>query len=256
MKELQIFNFNGLNDVRTVIEDDVVWFVAKDIADTLGYSDSQAMTRRLDSDEINTYTDISSGQGRTMTTINESGLYSAILGSKKQYAKEFKKWVTSDVLPTIRKTGKYDVAESEYLLKINEQQQSLFAKEDLISKLEKRNYDLFYGVIKVSSSDAVKCPSHSKKGAKLAGYGKSGDSNRPAKLYEVDKQSPFETISQLATSLSVYDYYIKSILSDRKYLDVYGNPNESASGQYVINNGCIFWSQSFIKMLLQKENLI
>ena len=117
--QVQMFNFNGMNSVRTVTEGDVVWFVAKDVADALGYSDTQAMTRRLDSDELNTYTDNSSGQGRMMTTINESGLYSSIFGSSKNEAKQFRRWVTGTVLPTIRKTGSYNHAEYLRLLDDN-----------------------------------------------------------------------------------------------------------------------------------------
>ena len=75
----------------------------------LGYSDTPAMTRRLDDDEVGSYADNSSGQGRNIVVLNESGLYNAILGSNKQEAKAFKKWITSEVLPTIRKTGGYGV---------------------------------------------------------------------------------------------------------------------------------------------------
>ncbi|MEI6057298.1 MAG: Bro-N domain-containing protein [Lentisphaerota bacterium] len=75
-----------------------IWFVAKDVADILEYTDTQAMTRRLDEEEVNTYTDNSSGQGRTVSIINESGLYNAILGSSKPTAKDFKKKVTNEIL--------------------------------------------------------------------------------------------------------------------------------------------------------------
>lgn len=108
--ELAVFDFNGMG-VR-VIKDSSgePWFVAKDVADILGYTDTQAMTRRLDKDEISSCTDKSSGQGRRITIINESGLYNAILGSNKPEAKSFKRWVTHEVLPEIRKTGAYVAA--------------------------------------------------------------------------------------------------------------------------------------------------
>lgn len=108
--ELAVFDFNGMG-VR-VIKDSggEPWFVAKDIAEILGYTDTQAMTRRLDEDEISSCTDKSSGQGRRITIINESGLYNAILGSNKPEAKSFKRWVTREVLPEIRKTGAYVAA--------------------------------------------------------------------------------------------------------------------------------------------------
>jgi prophage antirepressor-like protein len=107
MNELQNFNFSG-QDVRIITINDDPWFIAKDVADILEYSDTQAMTRRLDDEDKETYTDKSSGQGRNVAIINESGLYTAILGSKKTEAKRFKRWITSEVLPTIRKHGAYN----------------------------------------------------------------------------------------------------------------------------------------------------
>lgn len=89
------------------------WFIAKEIASILEYSDTNAMTRRLDTEDIDTYTDRSSGQGRAISLINESGLYASILGSQKPEAKKFKRWVTSEVLPAIRKTGEYAKPEKE-----------------------------------------------------------------------------------------------------------------------------------------------
>ena len=104
MNELQNFNFSG-QDVRIITVNDEPWFVAKDVADILEYSDTQAMTRRLDKEDF--MTDKLSGMNMKSTLINESGLYTAILGSKKPEAKQFKRWVTSEVLPTIRKHGAY-----------------------------------------------------------------------------------------------------------------------------------------------------
>lgn len=119
MKELS-FYFNGAS-VCVVMLDGEPWFVAKDVADILGYTDTQAMTRRLDKDEISSCTDKSSGQVRHITTVNESGLYNAILGSNKPEAKSFKRWVTHEVLPSIRKTGAYAVNQDHAELDINEE---------------------------------------------------------------------------------------------------------------------------------------
>lgn len=105
MKEI-VKAFDG-KKVRAVIIKGEPWFVAKDVAEALGYSDTQAMTRRLDQDEV--MTDKLSGMNMNSTFINESGLYSAILGSNKPEAKRFKKWITSEVLPAIRKTGRFEV---------------------------------------------------------------------------------------------------------------------------------------------------
>lgn len=104
--KLEVFKNAGF-EIRGGLIDGEPYFVAMDIAKALDYSDTNAMTKRLEDDEVGSYTDNSSGQGRLISTINESGLYNAILGSRKLEAKQFKKWVTSEVLPTIRKHGIY-----------------------------------------------------------------------------------------------------------------------------------------------------
>lgn len=108
MSELSTFNFEN-NNVRTMMIDSEPWFVAKDIADILGYSDTQAMTRRLDGDDF--MTDKLSGMNMKSTLVNESGMYGAVLGSNKPEAKKFKHWVTSEVLPSVRKHGAYMTSE-------------------------------------------------------------------------------------------------------------------------------------------------
>ncbi|SCB68921.1 Antirepressor, phage associated [Bacillus mycoides] len=84
-----------------------VWFVAKDVANVLEYRDTHNMVRFLDEDEKDTHQVSTLGGNQNMKVINESGLYSAILKSKKPQAKAFKKWVTSEVIPSIRKHGAY-----------------------------------------------------------------------------------------------------------------------------------------------------
>lgn len=113
MNEMKIFNNEDFGKVRTVLKDGEVWFVGKDIADILGYSETNDMTRWLDKDEKETLKDFDheemevSNKVRMITLINESGLYNAVFNSKKPEAKKFKKWVTSEVLPAIRKHGGY-----------------------------------------------------------------------------------------------------------------------------------------------------
>lgn len=107
MNQLQVFNNKEFGQVRTVKQGEDVWFVAKDVSDILGFSEASAMTRTLDADERG-LRDIQTIQGlQKLTVINESGLYSSILRSRKKEAKAFKKWVTSEVLPSIRKHGAY-----------------------------------------------------------------------------------------------------------------------------------------------------
>lgn len=103
--QLRVFNQNGF-EIRGGLIEDKPYFVAMDIARALEYQDTEAMTRRLDSDEIQNLQIVGFGN-RGVSVINESGLYNAILGSKKPQAKAFKKWITSEVLPSIRKQGYY-----------------------------------------------------------------------------------------------------------------------------------------------------
>lgn len=106
MSNVEVFKFEEFN-VRTMIVNNEPWWVAKDIADVLGYSDTATMTRRLDEDEKGMQELQTLGGMQKLSIINESGLYNAILGSTKLNAKIFKKWITSEVLPAIRKTGGY-----------------------------------------------------------------------------------------------------------------------------------------------------
>lgn len=107
MNTPQIFNFEQ-NEVRTILVNDEPYFVGKDVAGVLGYSNTKdALSRHVDSEDKTGSRITTSGQSREMTIINESGLYSLILKSKLPNAKKFKRWVTSEVLPTIRKTGSY-----------------------------------------------------------------------------------------------------------------------------------------------------
>lgn len=110
MNELQVFNNPEFGEVRTVQIDGEPWFVGKDIADVLGYKDSSdAMKRHVDAEDKLTRCFTDSGQNRQMYVVNESGLYSLIFSSKLPKTKEFKHWVTSEVLPALRKTGHYQM---------------------------------------------------------------------------------------------------------------------------------------------------
>ena len=106
--ELKIFTNNEFGEIRTCTIDSEPWFVGKDVAVALGYKDtSDALKKHVDEDDKLTRRFADSGQSREMYIINESGLYSLILSSKLPSAKRFKRWVTSEVLPAIRKTGSY-----------------------------------------------------------------------------------------------------------------------------------------------------
>lgn len=102
------FNF-GTHAVRVVLRDGHPWFVAKDVCDTLGYSHVPHAMRILDSDEKGVHLTDTLGGEQKLSVVNESGLYALVLRSRKPEARKFAKWVTSEVLPAIRKTGGYEL---------------------------------------------------------------------------------------------------------------------------------------------------
>lgn len=106
--KLTVFNNEEFGEIRTVIIDNKPWFVGKDVAVSLGYKDtSDALKKHVADEDKLTRCFADSGQNRQMYIINESGLYALIFGSKLESAKRFKHWVTSEVLPCIRKNGIY-----------------------------------------------------------------------------------------------------------------------------------------------------
>lgn len=111
------FNFNG-RQVRVIVDEHgEPWFIAMEVSDILGYSDTYEMTKRLDEDEKQNR-QIAGFGPRGVSTISEPGLYTAVFGSSKSEARAFKRWVTHDVLPQIRKTGSYQqpMSQAEYAL--------------------------------------------------------------------------------------------------------------------------------------------
>lgn len=113
MNDLQIFNNEEFGQIRTVEIDGEPWFVGKDIANALDYKNSTvALQDNVDAEDKGVTKVSTLGGMQEMTIINESGLYSMVFGSRLPNAKKFKHWVTSEVLPTIRKTGKYEVQQT------------------------------------------------------------------------------------------------------------------------------------------------
>lgn len=106
MNDLRIYNFNS-NEVRTLLIENEPWFVLKDVCDILELSNPTMVAGRLDGDEVTKFN--LGGLSGESNIVNESGLYKVIFQSKKPEAKKFTKWVTSEVLPSIRKTGGYEV---------------------------------------------------------------------------------------------------------------------------------------------------
>ncbi len=112
MNEVEVFNFET-NEVRTVLIDEEVWLVAKDVANTLGYSrTADAVKAHVDEEDKLTRRFTDSGQARNMTVINQSGVISLALSSKLPSARKFKRWVTSEVIPSVLKNGSYTKPQS------------------------------------------------------------------------------------------------------------------------------------------------
>ena len=111
MEQLKIFENEEFGQIRTVMRDGEVWFVGKDVAEALGFTNSRdaIATHVFDDDKGVEIIDTLGGKQK-MTAINESGLYALVFGSRLESAKRFKRWVTYEVLPTIRNTGSYDMS--------------------------------------------------------------------------------------------------------------------------------------------------
>ena len=114
MDELKTFENAELGAVRTLLIDGEPYFVGKDVAEILGYTNPQKAIRDHVDDEDKTVNESFTVNGTRGTLINESGLYSLIFSSKLPTAKQFKRWVTCEVLPAIRKTGRYETEEARF----------------------------------------------------------------------------------------------------------------------------------------------
>lgn len=109
MNELQVFNNAMFGNVRIILQGNEPWFVAKDVCDCLDLSNSRKALSRLEDDEKGVTSSDTLGGKQEMATVNEYGLYSLVLSSRKPEAKEFKRWITHDVLPSLRKYGTYSL---------------------------------------------------------------------------------------------------------------------------------------------------
>ena len=109
MNDLQVFNNAMFVNVRIFLQDNEPWFVAKDVCDCLDLSNSRKALSRLEDDEKGVTLSDTPGGKQEMATVNEYGLYSLVMSSRKPEAKEFKRWVTHEVLPSIRKYGSYSM---------------------------------------------------------------------------------------------------------------------------------------------------
>ena len=140
--DMQIFKNKQFGEIRTVVIDGEPWFVAKDVATALGYSNTRdAIAKHVDDDDKNTVV-IRDGKGNpNQTVINESGLYSLVLSSKLPTSKKFKHWITSEVLPAIRRTGGY-IADAETMTDAEIMSKALLIAKKTIENREQRIHSL------------------------------------------------------------------------------------------------------------------
>ena len=142
MNEVKLFDFEN-NKIRTVMIDDEPYFVGKDVAKVLGYAEPRSAVSKKVDDEDRGVAKIATPSGtQEMTIINESGVYSLVFSSKLSSAKKFKRWVTSEVLPTLRRTGGYRLPQTpeekiQLLLEANQSANTKIEKvEERVTNLE------------------------------------------------------------------------------------------------------------------------
>jgi anti-repressor protein len=135
MENIKVFENPEFGKVRTTLISNEPWFVGKDVADALGYERPTDATRKHVDDDDRGVAKIETPSGaQNMTVINESGLYSLVLSSKLPSAKKFKRWVTSEVLPAIRKTGAYDIHKDSYMITDPVERARKWIEEETIRK--------------------------------------------------------------------------------------------------------------------------
>lgn len=156
MQELQIFQNPEFGQVRTILIENEPWFVGKDVAEALGYANSRkALSDHVDDEDKGVTKCDTLGGVQEMAVINESGVYSLVFGSKLESAKRFKHWVTSEVLPSIRKNGKYEVLPQNYIQALEALVQSEKEKEAQKKLLELQQPKVeFYDAV-AGSKDAI-----------------------------------------------------------------------------------------------------
>ena len=162
MRELKIFKNPEFGSVRTVEIDGEPWLVGKDVAKILGYTDAYgALKKHVDDEDRQNCQHDSFETPRGMTIINESGLYSLVIGSKLPSAKKFKRWVTSEVLPSIRKHGMYAEEElldnPDLLIKVAQALKEEREKNKKLSEENKRMKpkEIFADAVSVSSTSIL-----------------------------------------------------------------------------------------------------
>lgn len=205
-QEIQHFDFNGLQ-LRALYKNGEPWFVAADVATFLGYRKASDMTRSLLPAQKGAHTMRTPGGNQELSIINEPGLYSAIMRSRKVEAIPFQNWVTADVLPTIRKTGQYQAPQGQTL-----EQRSLAIMTELTAVVEQQRAQLEAAMPKVEAyEDFMGAEGSCSVGEAAKVLNRAGISTGPQRL--------FRTLDDLGwTFLRAGERHIKQTAIERGYL--------------------------------------
>ena len=137
MNNLQLFQNEQFGPIRTVMVDGDPWFVAKDVCEALDITNSRDAVARLDDDEKGVVSTDTLGGTQELSAVNEPGLYTLILGSRKPEAKAFRRWITHEVLPALRRTGRY-AAPGSVTQSVSELRAAMDAMQDMLDELREK----------------------------------------------------------------------------------------------------------------------
>jgi len=224
-KEVMVFNFGGYGMTSIVGADGNPWFVAKEVCTILGTS-TRDIPKILDGDEMDNVDSIHFGRkgGKPLRIINESGLYSLILRSRKPEAKKFKKWVTGEVLPTIRKTGRFDVKAPK-----TDKARALFFAQQFIEE-SARNERLTHENVKLSAEKARMSEIIEEAQPRLDAHGEFIDAREMYSLRSGAKLCGLGP-NRFSKTLRHYGYLMDNNLPQLVEADV-GKNNSIKKGQY------------------------
>ena len=252
MNELQIFKSDTFGEVRTVVKDNEPWFVAADVCEFFGVTNRNRVLQNLDEDEKGGTQIDTPGGVQTVTIINEAGLYALVLGSRKPEAKAFKRWMTHEVIPSIRKNGAYLTPEAAY--KMLSDPQNLI---QLLTTLSEKNEE-----VKLLTSESAE------KDRKIAALENECDIRRRQTIKYCAKAMYADaaigkgenlTIRETAKELGVKESDFTKMLVDRKYLyrraskqnRLFPYATPKCQGVFVVKeiefeNGLMFQSQTLV----------
>lgn len=223
LNKLEIFKNEEFGEIRTVVIDGEPWFVGKDVAEALGYTNTRdALAKHVDLEDKGVAKCDTLGGKQDLAVINESGLYALVFGSRLDSAKRFKRWVTSEVLPAIRKNGFYESKEFSAEMK------AIMMHDTKIVKMENRIERLEYD-IPLYAHEADEVRKHvNRKAVKVMGGAESGaykDSSTCRKVYsDIYTQMKREYLGVDAISVS-YKAIKRRYLADvHEFIDCYVPP--------------------------------